>query len=299
MSESAEPSPLPKSVRPRDMEEEARMRAILESPSYVRADLDVEWIDSPEMRGARLLVEYMKPQVAFIRHKIHSTVVLFGGTRVVRVEDAKQRLEEARRASEATPDDAELVRKVKVAERVVAKSKYYEVAREFARIVTRDYQESDARDYVVVTGGGPGIMEAGNRGAHEVGAKSVGLNIVLPHEQAPNPYITPGLCFQFHYFAVRKMHFLLRARALVAFPGGFGTFDELFETLTLIQTGKMPQVPIVLFGREFWERLIDFPAMVEEGVISEEDLDLFRFAETATEAWELISEFHAEEGGQV
>ncbi len=296
MSESAEPSPLPKSARSRDQEEEARLRAILESPSYVRADLDVEWIDSPEMRGARLLVEYMKPQVAFIRHKIHSTVVLFGGTRVVRVEEAKQRLEEARRASEATPDDAELVRKVKVAERVVAKSKYYEVAREFAQIVTRDYQESDARDYVVVTGGGPGIMEAGNRGAHEENGKSIGLNITLPHEQVPNSYITPELCFQFRYFAVRKMHFLAAAKAMVAFPGGYGTFDELFETLCLIQTRTVEPIPIVLVGEDFWRKAFDAEFLRDEGVIGPADVDLFSYAETAQDILDRIINWYTERG---
>ncbi len=296
MSEFAEPSPLPKSVRPRDQEEEARMRAILESPSYARADLDPEWIDSPEMRGARLLMEYMKPQVAFIRHHVHSTVVLFVGTRVVRLEDAKQRLEAAKRASAAAPDDAELARKIKVAERVVAKSKYYEVAREFAQMVTRDYQKSDARDYVVVTGGGPGIMEAGNRGAHEKNGKSIGLNITLPHEQVPNSYITPELCFQFRYFAVRKMHFLAAAKAMVAFPGGFGTFDELFEALCLIQTKTIEAIPVVLVGEEFWRKAFDAEFLRDEGVISPEDVDLFSYAETAQEVLDRIVNWYTERG---
>jgi uncharacterized protein (TIGR00730 family) len=178
-------------------------------------------------------------------------------------------------------------------------SKYYEQAREFARIVSTACQIDGKCDYVIVTGGGPGIMEAANRGAHDAGAKSVGLNIVLPFEQSPNPYITPELCFRFRYFAVRKMHFLMRAKALVVFPGGFGTFDELFETLTLIQTGKIPRVPVVLLGRPFWERVVDFEALVDEGVISAGDLSLFSYANTAQEAWQQISEFHAEEDRQI
>ncbi len=296
MSESAQPSPLPEGVQPRDKEEEDRLRAILDSPSYVRADLDLAWIDSPEMRGARLLMEYMKPQVAFIRHHVHSTVVLFGGTRVIRPEDAKRRLEAARKAAEAAPGDAELARKVKVAERIVAKSKYYEVAREFAQMVTRDYQQSDARDYVVVTGGGPGIMEAGNRGAHEIGGKSFGLNITLPHEQIPNSYITPDLCFQFRYFALRKMHFLAAAKAMVAFPGGYGTLDELFETLCLIQTKTIEPLPIVLVGEEFWRQVFDAEFLRDEGVINPEDLELFSYAETAKEILNRIIHWYTKRG---
>ena len=178
------------------------------------------------------------------------------------------------------------------ARRVLAKSRYYDEAREFGRIVSSTCQKEGLCDFVVVTGGGPGVMEAANRGAFDVGAKSAGFNIVLPHEQFPNPYITPGLCIYFHYFATRKMHFLMRAKALVAFPGGYGTLDELFETLTLIQTRKMPPVPIVLFGREFWERAINLPYLVEEGTIAPEDLDLVSYAETPAEAWETIARFH-------
>ncbi len=296
MSEIPQPLPLPKAARPRDKEEEARLRAILESPSYVRADLDLKWIDSPEMRGARLLIEYMKPQVAFIRHHVHSTVVLFGGTRICRLEDAKQRLEEARSAARADPKNQALARRVKVAERIAAKSKYYEVAREFAQLVTRDYQESDARDYVVVTGGGPGIMEAGNRGAHDMKGKSIGLNITLPREQVPNSYITPELCFQFRYFALRKMHFLAAARAMVAFPGGYGTFDELFETLCLIQTKTIEPFPVVLVGEEFWRKAFDAEFLRDEGVIDPEDVDLFSYAETAQEVLDRIINWYVERG---
>ena len=183
-------------------------------------------------------------------------------------------------------------RAVEIARRVLAKSRYYDEAREFGRIVSSTCQRDGHCDFVVVTGGGPGVMEAANRGAFDIGAKSLGFNIVLPHEQVPNPYITPGLCIHFHYFAIRKMHFLMRARALVAFPGGFGTLDELFETLTLVQTGKMPRVPIVLFGREFWERAINLEYLVEEGTIAQEDIRIVSYAETAAEAWEAIARFH-------
>ena len=201
-------------------------------------------------------------------------------------------MEQARESAIARPDDAAAQRALKRAERRLDNSKYYEAAREFSRIVSSACQIDGRCDYVTVTGGGPGIMEAANRGANDLGAKSVGLNIVLPFEQQPNPYITPELTFQFRYFAIRKMHFLMRAKALVAFPGGFGTFDELFETLTLIQTGKMPPVPVVLFGREFWSSVVDFERLTDEGMIAEKDLELFSYAETPLEAWKTISEFY-------
>ena len=185
------------------------------------------------------------------------------------------------------------------AERLLERSHYYEAAREFARLVSAKYQDGGPYDYVIVTGGGPGIMEAANRGAYDVGAKSVGLNIRLPHEQQPNPYITPDLCFQFHYFAMRKLHFLLRAKALVAFPGGFGTLDELFDALALRQTGRMQAIPIILFGREYWQRVIDFQFLADEGTIADEDLDLLDFAETAAEAWAVIQRGSKGEGSRM
>ncbi|MGH7180519.1 MAG: TIGR00730 family Rossman fold protein, partial [Nitrospiraceae bacterium] len=179
--------------------------------------------------------------------------------------------------------------KVAVARRQLELSRYYDVAREFSRLVSSTCQIDGRCDYVMVTGGGPGIMEAANRGAADVAAKSIGLNITLPHEQHPNPYITPRLSFQFRYFAIRKMHFLIRAKALVAFPGGFGTLDELFETLTLLQTGKTQNVMVVLVGRDFWERLINWQLLVENGLIAQQDLQLFQYVETAQEAWDLIA----------
>lgn len=277
-----------------DRGKQARIRRILDSPSYVRADRDLDWINSPEMRGVRLLLEYAKPQLRFDRQSVRSTIVLFGGTRIVEPREARRRLKEARAAAAAKPDDDCLARKVAVAERVVEKGHYYEVAREFSRIVSSTFQTEDDRHLVVVTGGGPGIMEAGNRGAFDVGAKSIGLNITLPEEQAPNSYITPELCFRFRYFALRKMHFLAAARALVAFPGGYGTFDELFETLCLVQTKVIQPVPIVLVGESFWRRAFDVDFLREEGVIDPEDVDLFTYAENAQEIRDRIIAWYEE-----
>lgn len=277
-----------------DRDKEARLRRILESPSYVRADRDLDWINSPEMRGIRLLLEYSKPQLRFVRQNVRSTIVLYGGTRIVEPREARRRLDDARAAAAAHPDDKALARKVAVAERIVEKSHYYEVAREFSRLVSSTFQTEGARHLVVVTGGGPGIMEAGNRGAFDVGAKSIGLNITLPEEQAPNSYITPELCFRFRYFALRKMHFLAAARALVAFPGGYGTFDELFETLCLVQTKVIQPVPIILVGESFWRRAFDVTFLRDEGVIDPEDVELFTYAESASEIRDKIIDWYEE-----
>ncbi len=268
---------------------------ILESASYVKAYEDVEFLKRDELRPVRLQLELLKPEMVQQEQGVVSTIVVFGSARTPEPGEARKRLEAARRRAEEDPNDPELKREIRRAQRRVDNSRYYETAREFARIVSSTCQIDGLCEYVVVTGGGPGIMEGANRGAHDVGAKSIGLNIVLPFEQQPNPYISPELCFQFRYFAIRKMHFLLRAKALVVFPGGFGTFDELFETLTLIQTGKMPRTPVILVGKSFWERIVDFEAMVDEGVISPEDLELFRYAETAQDAWRMVNEFHADE----
>jgi uncharacterized protein (TIGR00730 family) len=225
-------------------------------------------------------LELLKPEMVQQERGIESTIVIFGSARILAPEVATAQLEFAR----AGRDPVALRR----AETAMAMSHYYDEARRFAGIVTTRSREHDTPIYVV-TGGGPGIMEAGNRGAHDVGGQSIGLNIVLPHEQAPNPYITPELCFQFHYFALRKMHFLMRSIALVCFPGGFGTLDELFETMTLVQTGKSRKRPILLFGRDFWTRLIDFQHLVDTGMIGAGDLGLFHFVETAEEAWEVLA----------
>lgn len=266
--------------------------ALLQSPSYRRADQDIEFLNRDELRPIRLQLELLKPEMIQQEEGIRSTIVVFGSARLVEPAAAQARLKKAEAALARKPKDRELQRAVAVARQQVKLAPFYDQAREFGRLVSSTCQIDGRCDFVVVTGGGPGIMEAANRGAADVGAKSVGLNITLPQEQAPNPYITPSLCFQFKYFAVRKMHFLLRAKALVAFPGGFGTLDELFETLTLLQTGKVTGLTIVLMGKTFWEKVINWPALVEAGLIGDEDLELFHYAETAQEAWDLISTNH-------
>ena len=236
------------------------------SPSYRLAFADDDFLCREELRPVRLQLELLKPEMIMAERQITSTIVMFGGARIP---------EPAKKDSARTATLAGL-------------SQYYDEAREFARLMTEKSKQSGCRENVIVTGGGPGVMEASNRGAKDAGGCSIGLNIVLPHEQAPNAYVTPELSFNFHYFAIRKMHFLMRARAITIFPGGFGTMDELFESLTLIQTGRMERVPFLLFGREFWERVINWEALADAGTISEEDLDLFRFVDTAQEAVDII-----------
>lgn len=262
------------------------------SPSYRLAYIDQDFIVRDELRPVRLQLELMKPEILFEKHEIDATVVIFGSTRIPDPAVAKEVMEAALKEVGKDPQNPMLAQKLKIAARLVEKSAYYEEARRLSRIISENCRDSkDCRPFIM-TGGGSGIMEAANRGAHDAGTESIGLNIVLPHEQKPNSYITPELCFQFHYFAIRKMHFLMRARALVAFPGGFGTMDELFETLTLIQTKKIQPIPILLFGREFWEKAIGFDFLVEEGVISQEDPNIFQYVETAEEAWEIIRKAH-------
>ncbi len=255
---------------------------------------DSEFLLRGELRPVRVQLELLKPEIFLEEESIRSTIVVFGGTQVVEKPRAEQRLRRAEEAAAAFPDNPSLAREVKIAQRIVAKSHYYDSAREFARIVASAPQAAEVGEYCIVTGGGPGIMEAANRGAYEAGAKSIGLNITLPTEQRPNPYITPGLCFQFHYFALRKMHFLLRAKALVIFPGGFGTLDELFDALTLRQTNRMQEIPIILFGREYWDQVLDVQFLADEGAISDRDLELIQYTESPLEAWELIERFHGE-----
>jgi uncharacterized protein (TIGR00730 family) len=247
--------------------------------AYRLAFSDSEFLLRDELRPVRMQLELLKPELIQQELGIKSTIVIFGSARIPSREDADKLLAGARQSADAAA--------IKRAEMQLTMSRYYEEARRFAAIVTRVSRERDNPIYVV-TGGGPGIMEAGNRGAFETGGRSVGLNIVLPHEQYPNPYITPELCFNFHYFALRKMHFLMRSVALACFPGGFGTLDELFETMTLIQTGKCRRRPILLFGRDFWTRLINFDLLLETGMISPGDEQLFHFVETAEEAWALL-----------
>lgn len=282
---------------PDDATLEVMRRKILEHPAYRLSEADAEFLAEEPLRGVRLELEYMKPHMVMRQHRVRSTVVVFGSARILPPEKSRARLEAVQKELQALEDDPaaghsevlamrrrELHTAVREAERQVHYSVYYTQARRFAQLVSCQFQSQAQRDYVVITGGGPGIMMAANQGAHDVGCESIGLNITLPHEQEPNPFMTPALAFRFHYFALRKMHFLLRAKALVAFPGGFGTLDELMEALTLVQTGKMEPVPILLFGREFWQRLIDFDFLVNEGMISPQDASLFSFVESAEEA---------------
>ena len=240
------------------------------APSYKLAFTDTEFLLREELRAVRLQLELLKPQMVLDEAGIKSTVVIFGGARI------------------PSPDHLDRARNPALA----SMAKYYDEAYEFAKLMTERSMQADGREFVICTGGGPGVMEAGNRGAHDAGGQSIGLGIVLPHEQAPNEYVTPALSFNFHYFAIRKMHFLLRARAITVFPGGFGTMDELFETLTLIQTGRMKRVPLLLFGREFWEGVINWQALADAGTISPEDLSLFNYVETAQEAVAIIDAFN-------
>ena len=257
------------------------------SSSYRLAYQDEDFILRDELRPVRLQLELLKPELILQENHIESTVVVFGSARIPDPQTAQARLVSAEAEYRKNKDDNALKQKVDLARRALVNSKYYEEARKLGGLISSNTGKDTL---VVITGGGAGIMEAANRGAHEAGVPSIGMNIVLPFEQAPNPYITPELTFQFHYFAVRKMHLLMRAKALVAFPGGYGTLDELFETLTLIQTRKVAPIPILLFGRDFWERVINFGALVEEGTISPKDLELFQYVETAEDAWAIISE---------
>jgi len=256
--------------------------------SYIPADRDPEFLQREELRSIRIGLELLKPELIQREQGIRSTIVVFGSARLQEQAAAARTLRLAEEKAAQSPADRMRAQQVEIARRQLALSKYYDVAREFGRLVSSTCQIDGRCDYVIVTGGGPGIMEAANRGASDVNAKSIGLNITLPHEQHPNPYITPELSFQFRYFAIRKMHFLIRAKALVAFPGGYGTLDKLFETLTLLQSGKTENVMVVLVGRDFWERLINWQWLVENGLIGQEDLRLFHYAETAQEAWDLI-----------
>ncbi|MBB4640305.1 LOG family protein [Rhizorhapis suberifaciens] len=258
-----------------------------ESEAYKLAFQDAEFLLREDLRPVRFQLELLKPELLLDEAQIESTFVFYGSARIPHPDQANVPIEKAQTDYDRT-----------VAKNLAAKAKYYEEAYKLAQIASKFPMTDDGcRNFVVCSGGGPSIMEAANKGAYDADALSIGLNIVLPHEQAPNHYVTPELSFQFHYFALRKMHFLLRARALAVFPGGFGTFDEFFETLTLIQTGKMKPIPVLVFGQDFWNRVINFEALAEEGTISREDLDLFHFVETAEDAWEIVQSFY--EGAEV
>lgn len=259
-----------------------------EHPAYRLAFQDKDFLLRQELRPVRFQLELLKPEMLLQEAEIGSTFVFYGSARI----PAPDKVQEMRKNA-VTPEQK------KTAERLAENAHYYDVARELARMAASSQAcvEGTWRDLVVCSGGGPSIMEAANRGAHDVGAPSIGLNIVLPHEQLPNPYVTPGLSFQFHYFALRKLHFLMRAQAVAVFPGGFGTLDELFELLTLVQTKKMARIPILLYGRKFWDRIINFEALAEEGVISPEDLELYHWVETAEEGWAIVCKHLREEEG--
>lgn len=262
------------------------------SPSYQLAYTDDQFMLRDDLRPVRLQLELLKPDLIQDEHMIHSTVVIFGSSRIPEPAQAQLDLAEAEQSARNNPEDLKFARKVKVCERILDNSRYYDEARQLGQLITEHSRGNPSCDLTVITGGGPGIMEAANRGAADVGGRSIGLNIVLPFEQRPNLYITPELCFQFHYFAIRKMQFLMRAKALVACPGGFGTLDEVFEALTLIQTKKITPVPVLLMGRDYWQGLINFQLLVDEGVISESDLELFQFVDSASEAWDIIKNYY-------
>ncbi len=268
------------------------LEAIVHSPSYRLAEADAEFLRLPETRPVRVQLELLKPEFLLTKHNVNSTIVVFGGTQIVEPHVARSRCDKAAAALEKDSQNSKLQRALERAQRIEAKAHYYDQARQFARIVTSTCQVDGQCDYVIVTGGGPGIMEAANRGAYDVGAKSVGLNITLPAEQVPNPYITPELCFQFHYFALRKLHFLLRAKALIVFPGGFGTLDELFDALTLRQTNRMQEIPIVLYGSAYWKRALNLNFLADEGVIADAHLDLIQYCDDPQHAWDIIAKFH-------
>ena len=274
------------------MNNDERIKAIMNSNSYELAESDIEFLALPELRPVRMQLELLKCEMALEDAGVGSSIVVFGGTQIVDKEEAEERLSAAKKMMAEKPDDPQAKRALIRAEQNIAKVSYYDDARKFASLVSSHCQIDGKCEFVVKTGGGPGIMEAANRGAHDVGAKSIGLNITLPHEQAPNPYITPGLCFQFHYFALRKMHFLMRAKGLVVFPGGFGTLDELFCTLTLRQTERMQAIPIIMYGTEYWNNVINFQFLADEGVIGDEHLDLIDFADTPEQAWNIVAKFH-------
>ena len=252
-----------------------------EHPAYRLAFQDMDFLLRDDLRPVRFQLELLKPQLLLDEANIASTFVVYGSARIP--EPAK---------AEAVLALAETEQQKRIAASLVAKSKYYDEARKLGQLASNlPLDEAGKKHFVVTSGGGPSIMEAANRGARDVGAETVGLNIVLPHEQAPNPYVTPGLSMQFHYFALRKMHFLLHARAVAVFPGGFGTFDESFELLTLIQTGKIDPIPVLFYGKDFWDRVVNFEALCDEGVIAPRDLHLFHFVETAQEGWDIVHAF--------
>lgn len=282
------PGVSPEPAVPSDPVASATLGAVLRSPTYRQADQDLDFLARDDLRGVRLQLDYQKAEAVLMDEGVAHTIVVFGSTRIPEPAAARLRVQACEAALRQQPGHDGRLWDLRVARRILEKSSYYDQARAFGRIAGAAGHTASGGRLVITTGGGPGIMEAANRGAYDAGVPTAGLNITLPFEQYPNPYITPELCVRFHYFATRKMHLLMRARALVAFPGGFGTMDELFEVLTLAQTRKIRPVPVVLVGEAFWRRVFDVDFLVEEGVIDPEDRDLFWFAETAQEAWDGI-----------
>ena len=266
------------------------LELIISSNNYQLAHEDRELLNSDEMRGVRMLLEINKPEKILEEQNILSTIIVFGGASLTDKSSIENRLELAKNSLTKDPSSSDLQREVTRLKNLQSISHYYDSAREFAKIVSRQNQKEHCNSHVIVTGGGPGIMEAANRGAFDSDCKSIGLNISLPNEQHPNAYITPGLCFKFNYFALRKFHFVMRSVAAVFFPGGFGTFDELFELLTLRQTGMKTQIPIILFGRDYWSKVINFQFLSDHGLISDEHMNLFQYADSASEAWDIIKQ---------
>lgn len=269
-----------------------QIRAIVNDPSYEIAEEDKNFIYSNEARGVRLQLDYLKAEVRMQKQGVDHTIVVFGSARIVEFDVAMKALKKIEKELSISPHSEALLIALKKAESRVRKSHYYDEARKFGQLVGKSGKSPEDAHVTLMTGGGPGIMEAANRGASDVGAKSIGLNIELSHEQFPNPYITPELCFQFRYFAMRKLHFMQRAKALVIFPGGFGTLDELFEVLTLIQTKKSHPIPVILLGKEYWNRMIDFEFLQEEDAIAPHDLDIVTYVDNAEEAWKAIIQWH-------
>ena len=267
---------------------EKNLNLILDSNSYKLAQEDINFLRRDEMRGVRMLLEITKPELVLDEQNIISTIIVFGGANIIQESFVKKEIDKVKNSQEEFPKSIELKSKFKKLKNLLSMSHYYESAKEFSKLASLNNQDERCNSHVIVTGGGPGIMEAANRGAFEANCKSIGFNIELPNEQFPNAFITPGLCFKFNYFALRKIHFVMRSVAAVFFPGGFGTLDELFELLTLRQTGMKSEIPIILFGTKYWKNLINFKFLVDYGLISEDDLNIFQYADTASQAWGII-----------
>ena len=264
------------------------LNLIINSDTYKLAHEDINMLSRNEMRGVRMLLEITKPDLILEENNILSTIIIFGGASITEESKTKEKIEDIKKLIKKNPSSVLHKRKLNRLENLLSMSHYYQSAREFSKLASINNQSKSCNSHVIVTGGGPGIMEAANRGAFEANCKSIGLNISLPNEQIPNAFITPGLCFKFNYFALRKIHFVMRSVAAVFFPGGFGTLDELFELLTLRQTGMKNKIPIILFGKEYWEKLINFEYLADMGLISDQNLNLFKYADSALEAWEII-----------